>query len=100
MGRTGKGCLSTGLLFPLRMQHLHEQGLRGRAAVAVLVVQVVLSAARQRVYLGQHAQQLSELVLRTQIKIKLIYILQHEKHFFLITTSLLDHYTPVFGDSM
>lgn len=39
-------------LFPLGVEHLHEQRLRGGAAVAVLLVQVLLAARGQRVDLG------------------------------------------------
>lgn len=51
-------------LFPLGVQHLHEEGLGGRAAAAVLVVQVLLPAHRQAVDLRQELLHLVEFVLQ------------------------------------
>lgn len=51
-------------LFPLGVQHLHEEGLGGRAAATVLVVEVLLAAHRQAVDLGQELLHLVEFILK------------------------------------
>lgn len=52
-------------LFPLGVQHFHEERLRGGAAVAVFVVQVFFSSRRKAVDFGQKLLHLMELVLKS-----------------------------------
>lgn len=51
-------------LFSFRVQHLHEEGLRWGAAVAVLLVQVLLASCGQSVDLGQQLQHFVEFILQ------------------------------------
>lgn len=53
--------------FSFRVQHLHEQRLRGRAAVAMFVVQVLLSSRRQIMNLRQQLDHFLELILNIRI---------------------------------
>lgn len=41
-------------LFPFRMQHFHQEGLRRRIARTVFVVKVLFASARNFVKLGQY----------------------------------------------
>lgn len=49
------------LLFPLCMQHLHEQGLGGRTASTMLHVEVLLASGRHRMDFRNNTEQFTEL---------------------------------------
>lgn len=57
-------------LFPFGVEHLHQECLGGRAAVAVLLVKVLFSTRGQCVDLWQYVEKFVEFILETMKELR------------------------------